>query len=78
MVIDVTFLGPDRISVIGFANMGLTRYASPGLTTIEQPFKEMGNIAAEKIIKMAEGNIIKNDDFLPVKLIIRESTARLT
>lgn len=68
---------PEDISVVGYANLDLTRYASPGLTTIKQPFKEMGVHAARKIIDVITHGKNGEDEYLPVKLICRDSTRKI-
>jgi len=68
---------PDDISVVGFANLDLTEYASPGLTTVAQPFGRLGELAAEKLIRQIDRNIPEQDEMVPVKLIIRQSTAKI-
>ncbi|PMQ01115.1 MAG: LacI family transcriptional regulator [Dictyoglomus sp. NZ13-RE01] len=66
---------PDDVSIIGFDNT-LAELTNPPLTTVAQPFYEMGVKACEILIER-----LKNPDMpvqhikLPTKLIIRESTA---
>ena len=72
---------PDDISVVGFANLDLTTYSSPALTTVGQPFKQMGAAAASRLIDLISSPATKHrgsDERLPVKLVIRNSTRRLT
>jgi DNA-binding LacI/PurR family transcriptional regulator len=66
---------PDDISVVGFANLALTQYAAPALTTIAQPFNQMGQQAARKVLGMIKNEATGDDEALSVKLIRRESTA---
>ncbi len=68
---------PDDISVVGFADMGLMEFASPGLTTVSQPFERMGEIAAEKLLRMVNGGKNESDELVPVKLVVRESTSNI-
>ena len=51
--------------------------ASPPLTTIAQPIKEMGIMAAETVLQMARNDASADDVVLPVELIIRDSTAKI-
>jgi DNA-binding LacI/PurR family transcriptional regulator len=66
---------PEDISVIGYAGLDYTQWTTPALTTVKQPFVEMGKKAAgvlvEEVIEKTANQNIK----LPVELIIRESTA---
>lgn len=65
---------PDKLSVVGFANLHQTFSSSPALTTVEQPFEQMGKRAAEKLIEVIDDKSIQDDELLPVKLVVREST----
>ncbi len=44
---------PRDVSVIGFANMGVSNFAIPQLTTIEQPFMDMGRTAVNLLLEIA-------------------------
>jgi len=67
---------PEDISVVGFDDIQSAAYCLPGLTTVRQPLREMGEIAARTLL-----NRIENDEtYLPEivvepELVIRESTA---
>jgi LacI family transcriptional regulator, galactose operon repressor len=65
---------PDDLSIVGFANLNYSAISSPALTTVAQPFNQMGARTAKKIIELINGNCNEMDEFLPVKLIIRGST----
>jgi LacI family transcriptional regulator len=67
---------PEDISVVGFDDIQSAAYCLPGLTTVRQPLREMGEIAARTLL-----NRIENDEpYLPEivvepELVVRESTA---
>lgn len=65
---------PEEISVGGFDNWDETCYVTPRITTIIQPFEEMGRTAAEKLVAILKGNKNHSQTFLPVKLEIKDST----
>ena len=68
---------PEELSIVGFANLDTAKYAVMPLTTIAQPFRQMGSEAAKMLINILKGNKLgkaKNTK-MEVKLIIRESTA---
>jgi LacI family transcriptional regulator len=70
---------PNDIGIIGFSNNRITGLVNPPLTTINQPFYEMGKKAAEILINMIEKEIESKDAFtatyeLESELIIRGST----
>ncbi|WP_241033799.1 LacI family DNA-binding transcriptional regulator [Vibrio maerlii] len=67
---------PNDISIVGFDDLPLSKYFIPRLTTIRQPFKELGSIAIRYLIDLINGYKPKYD--APnVNLIARESCKRL-
>jgi LacI family transcriptional regulator len=73
---------PLACSVVGFDDVPYSAFASPGLTTVQQPMEEMGRIAAEQILRGigARGNQEKQSadhSLLVPNVVVRESTARL-
>ncbi|MCX7720302.1 MAG: LacI family transcriptional regulator [Dictyoglomus thermophilum] len=67
---------PDDISVVGFDDT-LANLTIPALTTVSQPFYEMGAKAAEILIeRLKNPNMPIQHVKLPTKLVIRESTAK--
>lgn len=64
---------PEDISIIGFDDQAESEFFSPPLTTVKQPANEMGEAAADAMIKI----ITNKEHKLPVvesKVVIREST----
>lgn len=66
---------PEDISVMGFDDLDMVALLDPPLTTVSQPFYEMGVAACKRLIKIIEANrkpksLIKT---LPCKLKIRSS-----
>jgi len=41
---------PEDVSVVGFDDIQSAAYQNPGLTTVRQPLREMGVIAAETLL----------------------------
>lgn len=70
---------PQDLSVVGFANFYMARFCDPPLTTIAQPFREMGRVAAQRLIALLENNTdyqtVSMHEYLPTRLIKRGSTA---
>lgn len=68
---------PQDIGIVGFSNEPFSKVVSPSITTIAQPGFQMGQKAAESIIRQIE---TKERSFqtivLPTELIIRESSCR--
>jgi LacI family transcriptional regulator len=66
---------PEDVSIIGFDDLPGSRYMTPPLTTIRQPAFQMGEEAAQLVLKLIE-NKAGSGRLLPFELIIRESVAR--
>lgn len=64
---------PEDISVGGFDDSAEAEYSHPRITTVHQPFEEMGRAAAEKLLEMLNGNMSHSQTYLPVELVIKES-----
>jgi LacI family transcriptional regulator, galactose operon repressor len=67
---------PEQLSVVGFDNMMMAKYAVPALTTIHQPKYELGQKAAEILLRRIQGNGSAITQLvLPTELVVRASTA---
>ncbi len=66
---------PRDVSVIGFDDIELVAHMSPPLTTIRQPRKDIGRLAAERLLAVLAGQTDTDDIVLPVELVLRESCA---
>jgi DNA-binding LacI/PurR family transcriptional regulator len=68
---------PDEVSVVSVDDIALAAFASPALTTVRQPFEEMGRAAALRLITQLEGRAPEDEipDVTP-ELIVRTSAAR--
>jgi LacI family transcriptional regulator len=67
---------PEDLSVVGFDELPVARWASPPLTTIRQPLAEMGNHAAQMLGELIEDRPLwSNRVELSTEIILRESTA---
>ncbi len=66
---------PEALSVAGFDNLAMTEYLEVPLTTVSQPFYEMGESAAEALIRLVRDGIPIAGRQLDTTLVIRESTA---
>jgi len=70
---------PHDVSVVGFDDIVLARYVSPGLTTVRQPIYEMGALAMNILLTSLLGSSPKTTVHkLPCELILRDSCQRLT
>ncbi len=71
---------PDDLSVIGYDDSPLAHMVTPALTTIRQPFEQMGHAALELLIKQTSRQAADHSPaahrVLPVELIMRQSTGK--
>jgi LacI family transcriptional regulator len=66
---------PEDVSVMGFDDVDISDYVIPRLTTVRQPIKEMGEQTALALHRSITGKgTVQEDQTLPYRLIIREST----
>jgi len=67
---------PQDLSVVGFDDLPVTRWASPPITTVRQPLAEMGSVAAQMLGDLIDGKPLHSNRVeLSTELIVRESTA---
>ena len=65
---------PDDISVVGFDDTVVAATSSPPLTSVRQPFREMGERAARLVVSMMAGAATDPAPIvLPTTLTVRES-----
>ena len=66
---------PSEVSVIGFDDIQNAAFQNPRLTTIRQPLRRMGELAAETLLKRINGHDDHKVIAVEPELIVRESTA---
>ena len=75
---------PDQISILGFDDTIAARLTVPPLTTIRQPFREMGQRAVNLALELLEANEQDSSEtgaqpaaseLFEAKLVLRASTA---
>ncbi len=64
---------PDDVSVVGFDDLQIADYLIPSLTTVRQPFKEVGHAALTELLNSTPAN--NGPKVIAPTLIIRASTA---
>ncbi|HKQ09055.1 MAG TPA: LacI family DNA-binding transcriptional regulator [Blastocatellia bacterium] len=70
---------PEEVSVVGFDDVDNAAFYNPALTTIRQPLREMGRLAAETLlarINQGAGAAFPELVMVEPELIVRQSTTR--
>lgn len=68
---------PQDVSVVGFDDIQGAAYQNPALTTVRQPLREMGRIAAEILLsRIRESKVdpVGTETVVAPRLIVRETT----
>ena len=75
---EAKFQVPTDVSVIGFDDIQSAAYQNPPLTTVRQPLREMGRIAAETLLSRIRNSEFQSGGEIMVEpeLVIRGTTCR--
>ena len=73
-VLQMGYKIPKDISIVGFDNSSLSKYTSPGLTTMDIQRAEIAQAAIQMLHQMIEEKTIPEQKAFSTKLIQREST----
>lgn len=63
---------PEDVSVVGYDDIALASYVSPGLTTIRQDTSAAGRILVESMLDVLSGKAA-GDRTLPTEIVVRQS-----
>lgn len=66
---------PKDISLMGLDDLPQANFTTPGLTTVHHQLFHMGRRACEQLLNLFRGEASACQEFLPTRLIERESTA---
>lgn len=67
---------PDELSIVGYDDLPVARWAGPSLTTIRQPLQEMAQEAAKLVVRLRQEPPLTVDRLeLMTSLVVRRSTA---
>jgi DNA-binding LacI/PurR family transcriptional regulator len=70
---------PDDVSVVGFDDIQSAAFQNPGLTTVRQPLRQMGMVAAETLLRRISvpgKNNYPKEVVLKPELMVRGTTGR--
>lgn len=65
---------PEDVSVVSVDDIALAAYSAPALTTVRQPFEEVGRVSAARVIAMIEKRDVDEVEPIVPELIVRAST----
>ena len=68
---------PEDVSVVGFDDIQSAAYQSPGLTTVRQPLRKMGTIAAETLLRIVRATSTRSkikEVIVAPELVVRGTT----
>jgi LacI family transcriptional regulator len=69
---------PSELSVIGFDDIQMSRYVYPALTTVGQSILQLGEMAAEVLLRrIATPDMATDQRIVTPSIVLRESTAPL-
>ena len=69
---------PEDISICGFGDKKIASIYRPRLTTVREPFYDIGAVAIRSVIKKIKGEELEEDKIvLPFQIIERESCAKI-
>src|SRR4029453_6239783 len=67
---------PEDLSIVGFDDTPVARFASPPLPTVRQPLREIGAVALRAALRLAAGERVDSHHVeLATELVVRHSTA---
>jgi len=65
---------PEDVAIVGFDDIEMATLTTPQLTTIHQPMKQVGTIAAEKLLALLGGQPVGDKrTIVSTRLVVRES-----
>ncbi|WP_339546677.1 LacI family DNA-binding transcriptional regulator [Pseudomonas sp. RA_35y_Pfl2_P32] len=70
---------PSELSVIGFDDIQMSRYVYPALTTVGQSILQLGEMAAQVLLRrIAAPHLATDQQIVTPSIVLRESTAPLS
>jgi LacI family transcriptional regulator len=72
---------PEQVAVAGFDNIAYGRLGSPSLTSVDMMSEAVGEMAMQRLVEVVQGVQklpTQHQDVLTCRLMVRESTTRLT
>jgi DNA-binding LacI/PurR family transcriptional regulator len=77
-IFDAGLRVPDDISVVGVDDLPVTAYTVPSLTTIRQPFEQIGTLGIQLLLDILQKRPVEQTSIaIKPTLIVRQSTAAI-
>ena len=68
---------PNELAIVGFDGIDMSELTVPGITTIQQPIYQIGELAMQELLSQIKNSNVKPKKYtLDIELVIRESTMR--
>ncbi|MBM7603134.1 LacI family transcriptional regulator [Metabacillus crassostreae] len=58
---------PDDFSIIGFDDIGFSKYTTPALTTVKRPIEQISTFGAKRLLRLIEGDAVQRSELLLLK-----------
>lgn len=68
---------PQQVGIVGYDDIALSAYVTPGLTTINQNQYDLGIEAMVMLDELIKGGKVKKKKVIPSELVLRQSTKRI-
>ena len=68
---------PDDVSIVGFDDTPISSRIWPPMTTVRSPIRDVGRVAALRLIQAEEDERTQSPGAFALELIVRESTQAL-
>ena len=71
---DLSISVPQNMKIVGFDDVNIAQFTTPGLTTIHQPVEQMAEQAISDIAMIDAGKVVPSRTVFPVTLVERGTT----
>lgn len=71
---DLSIRVPQNMKIVGFDDVNIAQFTTPGLTTIHQPVEQMAEQAISDIAMIDAGKVVPSRTVFPVTLVERGTT----
>ena len=68
---------PQQVGIVGYDDIALSGYVTPGLTTINQNQYELGTEAMAMLDDLIKGSKVRKKRVVPSELVLRKSTMKI-